>query len=86
MSAVDHMADPQRPIASTFTIREAREDDWPQIWPIIHDVITEQQTSARVCTGGITVVASSCSMIDMTTPIHRRTTVTGLISEYHRAA
>ena len=29
-----------------FTIREAREDDWPQIWPIIHDVITEQRTFA----------------------------------------
>ena len=38
------MADPQRPIASAFAIREAREDDWPQIWPIIRDVITEQQT------------------------------------------
>jgi L-amino acid N-acyltransferase YncA len=38
------MADPPRPSASTFAIREAREDDWPQIWPIIHDVITEQQT------------------------------------------
>jgi L-amino acid N-acyltransferase YncA len=46
VSAMDHMADPQRPMASTFTIREAREDDWPQIWPIIHDVITEQQTFA----------------------------------------
>jgi GNAT superfamily N-acetyltransferase len=29
-----------------FTVREAREDDWPQIWPIIHGVITEQQTFA----------------------------------------
>ena len=45
--AVDHMADRwQRPTPSTFTIREAREDDWPQIWPIIYDVITEQQTFA----------------------------------------
>jgi hypothetical protein len=44
MPAVDHMADPQRPLASTFAIREAREDDWPQIWPIIHDIITERQT------------------------------------------
>jgi L-amino acid N-acyltransferase YncA len=35
---------PQRPTASAFTIRDAREDDWPRIWPIIHDVITEQQT------------------------------------------
>ncbi|MET9230143.1 GNAT family N-acetyltransferase [Lentzea sp. NPDC003310] len=26
------------------TVREAREDDWPQIWPIIHDVITQQET------------------------------------------
>ena len=40
------MTDPQRPLASTFAIREAREDDWPRIWPIIHDVITEQQTFA----------------------------------------
>jgi hypothetical protein len=46
VSTVDHMADPQRPTASTFAIREAREDDWPQIWPIIHEVITEQQTFA----------------------------------------
>ena len=44
LSSVDYMADPQRPLASTFAICEAREDDWPQIWPIIHDVITEQQT------------------------------------------
>ena len=42
--AVAPMADPQRPAAAAFVIREAREDDWPQIWPIIHDVITEQQT------------------------------------------
>lgn len=26
------------------TIREAREADWPGIWPIIHDVVTEQRT------------------------------------------
>jgi GNAT superfamily N-acetyltransferase len=32
--------------ASAFSVREAREDDWPQIWPVIHDVITEQQTFA----------------------------------------
>ncbi|MFB9684956.1 GNAT family N-acetyltransferase [Amycolatopsis plumensis] len=25
-------------------IREARGDDWPAIWPIIHDVVTEQRT------------------------------------------
>ena len=42
--AMSHMADPQRPMAPAFSIREAREDDWPQIWTIIHDVITEQQT------------------------------------------
>ena len=42
--AMSHMADPQRPMAPAFAIREAREDDWPQIWTIIHDVITEQQT------------------------------------------
>jgi hypothetical protein len=41
---MDHMADPQRPLASTFAIREARDDDWPRTRPIIHDVITEQQT------------------------------------------
>ncbi len=29
-----------------LAIRDAREDDWPQIWPIIQDVITEQQTFA----------------------------------------
>jgi L-amino acid N-acyltransferase YncA len=46
VSGADHMTDPQRPIASAFAIRDAREDDWPQIWPIIHDVITEQQTFA----------------------------------------
>ena len=46
VSTVDHMADLQRLAASTFAIREAREDDWPQIWPIIHEVITEQQTFA----------------------------------------
>ena len=44
--AVDHMADPHRPMAPTWAIHEAGEDDWPQIWPIIHDVITEQQTFA----------------------------------------
>jgi L-amino acid N-acyltransferase YncA len=44
VSAVDHMSDPPRRVASAFAIREAREDDWPQIWPVIHDVITEQQT------------------------------------------
>ena len=33
-------------MAPAFVVREAREDDWPQIWPIIHDVITEQQTFA----------------------------------------
>ncbi|NKE59766.1 GNAT family N-acetyltransferase [Lentzea sp. PSKA42] len=26
------------------TVREAREDDWPQIWPIIQNVITQQET------------------------------------------
>jgi L-amino acid N-acyltransferase YncA len=44
--AVGHMADPRPPVAPAFAIREAREDDWPQIWPIICDVITEQQTFA----------------------------------------
>jgi hypothetical protein len=46
VSAVDHMADPRPPMAPAFAIREARQDDWPQIWPIIRDVITEQQTFA----------------------------------------
>jgi L-amino acid N-acyltransferase YncA len=45
-SAVGHMADAQLPTTSAFAIRKAREDDWPQIWPIILDVITEQQTFA----------------------------------------
>ncbi|WP_086666588.1 GNAT family N-acetyltransferase [Lentzea kentuckyensis] len=27
-----------------FAIREAQDDDWPQIWSIIRHVITEQQT------------------------------------------
>lgn len=25
-------------------IREARDDDWPRIWPIVHDVVTERRT------------------------------------------
>ncbi|WP_020658191.1 GNAT family N-acetyltransferase [Amycolatopsis benzoatilytica] len=29
-----------------LTVREAGEEDWPRIWPIVHDVITEQQTFA----------------------------------------
>lgn len=33
-------------MAPALVIREAREDDWPQIWPIIHDVATEQETFA----------------------------------------
>ena len=33
-------------MTSAFAVREAREEDWPQIWPVIHDVITEQQTFA----------------------------------------
>lgn len=32
--------------ASAFTIRAAHDDDWPRIWPIIEDVITEQHTFA----------------------------------------
>ncbi|MDX3658895.1 GNAT family N-acetyltransferase [Streptomyces sp. ID05-26A] len=28
----------------TTVIREARDDDWPQIWPIVQEVITEQRT------------------------------------------
>jgi L-amino acid N-acyltransferase YncA len=43
---VDHVADPQGPLAPAFAICEARKDDWPQIWPIIQHVITEQQTFA----------------------------------------
>ncbi|MBW4715870.1 GNAT family N-acetyltransferase [Saccharothrix obliqua] len=34
------------PATSAFTIREAREDDWSQVWPVIRDVVTEQQTFA----------------------------------------
>ena len=33
-------------MAPDFVVREAREDDWPQIWPIIHHVIAEPQTFA----------------------------------------
>lgn len=44
--AVNYVADPQCPAAPTVEVREAREEDWPQIWPIIHDVVTEQQTFA----------------------------------------
>ena len=40
------MNDPQSPMAPVFAVRDAREDDWPQIWPVIHDVVTEQQTFA----------------------------------------
>ncbi|GGM86554.1 N-acetyltransferase [Lentzea pudingi] len=29
---------------SAVAIREAGDDDWPQIWPIIRDVVTEQRT------------------------------------------
>ncbi|WP_245633596.1 GNAT family N-acetyltransferase [Amycolatopsis jejuensis] len=29
-----------------YLIRPAEEADWPQIWPIVHDVITEQRTFA----------------------------------------
>lgn len=46
VSAVNHVTDPQRPAASVVEIREARQEDWAQIWPVIHDVITEQQTFA----------------------------------------
>ncbi|MFI7533669.1 GNAT family N-acetyltransferase [Streptosporangium sp. NPDC049376] len=35
------MADPKRPVP---VIREAREEDWPRIWPIVHDVVTAQET------------------------------------------
>jgi hypothetical protein len=44
VSSVPRKGDRRRPLAAAFAIRNAREDDWPQIWPIIHDVITEQQT------------------------------------------
>ncbi|WP_372665679.1 GNAT family N-acetyltransferase [Amycolatopsis kentuckyensis] len=27
-------------------IREALDSDWPRIWPIVHDVVTEQRTFA----------------------------------------
>ncbi|MEV6628188.1 GNAT family N-acetyltransferase [Amycolatopsis sp. NPDC051106] len=27
-------------------IRDARDGDWPRIWPIVHDVVTEQRTFA----------------------------------------
>ena len=31
---------------TALTIREARDDDWPGMWPIIREVVTEQQTIA----------------------------------------
>jgi GNAT superfamily N-acetyltransferase len=40
------MADSQRPTVPGIEVREARADDWPQLWPIIHGVITGQQTFA----------------------------------------
>src|SRR3954470_7522509 len=43
---MSHMADLQHPQAPPVTIREAHADDWPQIWSIIQDVVTEQQTFA----------------------------------------
>ena len=42
---VGPVADPRRRVASSLAIREARGNDWPQIWPIMHDV-TAQQTFA----------------------------------------
>jgi len=37
-----------RPVAvragAALVIREARAEDWPGIWPILHDVVTEQET------------------------------------------
>lgn len=38
------MAEPTRPAGSGFAVREARDDDWPRIWPIIQDVITKRET------------------------------------------
>jgi L-amino acid N-acyltransferase YncA len=29
---------------TTLVIREARAEDWPGIWPILHDVVSEQET------------------------------------------
>jgi L-amino acid N-acyltransferase YncA len=43
---VSHTTDSQYPAPLAWEIREAREDDWPQIWPIIHDIVAEQQTFA----------------------------------------
>jgi len=43
---MSRMADREHAVAPPLSIREARADDWPQIWPIIHDVITEQRTFA----------------------------------------
>ncbi len=44
--SVDNMSDPQGPMAPAFAVRDAGEGDWPQIWPVIRDVVTEQQTFA----------------------------------------
>jgi GNAT superfamily N-acetyltransferase len=38
------MADTPPHATPAVTIRETHDDDWSQIWPIVHDVITEQQT------------------------------------------
>jgi L-amino acid N-acyltransferase YncA len=43
---MSHMAHLQHPQAPPVAIREARADDWPRIWPIIRDVVTEQRTFA----------------------------------------
>ncbi|MFT7837696.1 GNAT family N-acetyltransferase [Saccharothrix sp. BKS2] len=38
------MPDRRHRVVPSVTIREAREDDWPRMWSIIHDVITGQRT------------------------------------------
>ncbi|GAB2811416.1 GNAT family N-acetyltransferase [Lentzea nigeriaca] len=38
------MYEPQHRVAPGFAVREAQDDDWPQMWSIIRDVITAQET------------------------------------------
>lgn len=40
------MGDLNQASGPAFAIREARDDDWPRIWPIIHEVAMEQSTFA----------------------------------------
>ncbi|MHB1430499.1 MAG: GNAT family N-acetyltransferase [Streptosporangiaceae bacterium] len=43
-AAAGQMSDSPGRRSTDFAIRDASQDDWPRIWPIIYDVITGQQT------------------------------------------